>query len=183
MFKNRDKRKIIYLTGFLFAIPVALTSYINSSFLEQFASPVFVSSIYVIASILTIVGMLEIPRLLTKRGNKFTTNFFAIITALAMLVMALSNSAWLIVIAFITYFISTSFIFTSLDIFLEDLSGKDPVGKMRGIFLTAINLAWIVAQLVSGSIIAKSSFTGIYLLSALFILLVPLVVWIFLRDF
>ena len=35
-----------------------------------------------------------------------------------------------------------------------------------------INLAWVFAQILSGSIIAKSSFQGIYLFSALFLMLI-----------
>lgn len=169
--------------AFLFVIPVALTSYINSSLLEQFASPVFVSAIYVVASILSIIGMLEMPKMLTKRGSKFTTNIFAVVAATAMFLMAFSSSSIVVIASFILYFITTSLIFTNLDIFLEDLSGGGPVGQMRGVFLTCINLAWVVAQLISGSIIAQSSFIGIYILSGLFTLLVPVVVWLFLKKF
>ena len=50
-------------------------------------------------------------------------------------------------------------------------------------YLSIINSAWIIAQIISGSIIAKSSFSGIYLLSALFMLLVCAIFALFLHDF
>jgi MFS family permease len=46
-----------------------------------------------------------------------------------------------------------------------------------------INFAWILAQMISGSIIAKSSFHGIYLFSAGFMVLISIIFILFLRDF
>ncbi|OGI64131.1 hypothetical protein A2914_00290 [Candidatus Nomurabacteria bacterium RIFCSPLOWO2_01_FULL_41_21] len=179
----KNKRKIIYLAGFLFSIPVALTSYINSSLLEQFINPLFVSAIYIISSLLTIFGLFKMPKILTRHGNKFTIILFSFISALSFVLMALGGKSYIVVSMFVVNFIANNFIFASLDIFLEDLTGKSRVGRLRGLYLTIINSAWVIAQLISGSIIAKSSFSGIYLLSALFTLLVPLVIWLALKNF
>ena len=54
-----QKRKIIYLTGFLFSIPVALTAYINSSFLKTYLNEYSLSALYAAASILTILGLAQ----------------------------------------------------------------------------------------------------------------------------
>lgn len=70
-----------------------------------------------------------------------------------------------------------------MDIFIEDFSKKKNIGKLRGAYLMIINLAWIVAQTFSGSIIYKSSFRGVYLFSASFMLLCIIVFSVFLRDF
>ena len=179
----KNKRKIIYLAGFLFSIPVALTSYINSSLLEQFINPLFVSAIYIISSLLTIFGLFKMPKILTRHGNKFTIILFSFISALSFVLMALGGKSYIVVSMFVVNFIANNFIFASLDIFLEDLTGKSRDGRLRGLYLTIINSAWVIAQLISGSIIAKSSFSGIYLLSALFTLLVPLVIWLALKNF
>lgn len=171
------------MAGFLFSIPVALTSYINSSLLEQFINPLFVSAIYIISSLLTIFGLFKMPKILTRHGNKFTIILFSFISALSFVLMALGGKSYIVVSMFVVNFIANNFIFASLDIFLEDLTGKSRVGRLRGLYLTIINSAWVIAQLISGSIIAKSSFSGIYLLSALFTLLVPLVIWLALKNF
>ena len=176
-------RKIIYLAGFLFSIPLALTSYINSSFLENYISKYYVGIIYVIASLITIWGLLKMPKILTRLGNRSTALMFGIIIFFSLLVLAFGNSAIIIIPAFILYFLSTNFIIASLDIFIEDFSKNSNVGKFRGLYLMIINSAWIVAQLVSGSIIAKSSFRGIYLFSAIFIILFSLIFILFLHNF
>ncbi|MEK7140183.1 MAG: MFS transporter, partial [Patescibacteria group bacterium] len=179
----KHNRKIIYLAGFLFSIPVALTSYINSSFLENYLNAYYVSIIYVLASVLTILALLEMPRMLTHFGNRKTILLFSAFIVLAFLGLALGKNAAVIVSAFVLYFISLNLIFASLDIFIEDFSENSSTGSIRGLYLMVINSAWVIAQLISGSIIAKSSFHGIYLFSAGLIILFSAIFVLFLRNF
>lgn len=179
----KKNRNIIYLAGFLFSIPVALTSYINSSFLENYISEYYIGIIYIIASIITILGLFEMPRILAKLGNRITTIFFSILCFLSLILLAFGNIIQIVIPAFIIYFASSSFIIASLDIFIEDFSHGLSIGKLRGLYLMIINLAWVVSQMISGSIIAKSSFMGIYLFSAGFMFFVSLMFVFFLHDF
>ena len=179
----RHNRKIIYIAGFLLSIPVALTSYINSSILEIYVNKYYLGIIYVIASIITIIGMLLMPKILTRLGNRFTTLLFSLLFLLSLSLLALGSKDFIIIPAFILYFASINLIYVSLDIFIEDFSKDSPIGGIRGAYLTIINCAWIISQMISGSIIAKSSFQGIYLLSALFMALVCVIFTLFLRDF
>lgn len=176
-------RKIIYIAGFLFSIPMALTSYINSSFLENHINAYNVSITYIVSSVLSILLMLKMPDLLTKIGNRLTTLVFGVLTLLSYLGLAFSNNSSVIVASFILYFVSTNFILASLDIFIEDFSSKRNIGSARGMYLMIINSAWVISQVISGSIIAKSSFKGIYLFSAGFILLFSVIFIIFLKNF
>jgi MFS family permease len=157
----KHNRKIIYLAGFLFSIPIALVSYINSSFLEGYVGENYIGIIYVIASILTILGLLQMPKILTRLGNRLTILLFCSLIAISMMLLAFGDNIYTIIPAFILYFISIGFIFASLDIFIEDFSKNSETGSLRGFYLTVINLAWSIAQIISGSIITKSSFSGI----------------------
>ena len=176
-------RKIIYIAGFLFSIPMALTSYINSSFLENYLDAYYVSIIYILASTLTILALLEMPKVLTRLGNRKTTLLFGTLIVLAFLGLALGENATVVVSAFILYFISLNFIFASLDIFIEDFSHNSSTGSIRGLYLMVINSAWVIAQLISGSIIEKSSYRGIYLFSAGLTILFSIIFIFFLREF
>ncbi len=179
----KHNRKIIYLAGFLFSIPIALVSYINSSFLESYVGENYIGVVYIVASVLTILGLLEMPKILTKLGNRLTIFLFCSLIAISMMLLAFGDNIYTIIPAFILYFISIGFIFASLDIFIENFSKNSETGSLRGFYLTVINLAWIIAQIISGSIIAKSSFSGIYLLGSGFIILVICIFIFFLRDF
>ncbi|MBP9715088.1 MAG: MFS transporter [Candidatus Pacebacteria bacterium] len=178
----KKNRRIIFFVGFLLTIPIALTSYINSSLLQSFTNPFQVSAIYVVASILTIIILSRIPKILSRIGNLKTATIISCSTFLSLLALAYGKNVELIVIAFVVYFISTHLLIMTLDIFIEDFTKQSSVGKMRGLYLTFINLAWVTAQLISGSIIAKSSFKGIYLLASFFIVLQALVLVIFFRK-
>jgi len=179
----KSTKIIVYLSGFLFSISVALTSYINSSFLERYISEYYIGAIYIIASIFTIWAMLKMPKLLSRLGNRFTALLFSLFNFIALLTLAFSNNVYAIIVAFILFFLSINFLIASFDIFVEDISKNSSVGKLRGLFLMIVNLAWVIAQLVSSSIIAQSSFRGIYLLSAGFIFLVSIILVFKLDNF
>src|SRR3989344_3633276 len=176
-------RRIIYLTGFLFSIPMALTSYVNSSFLLSSVGEYRLGVIYIIASIITIIGLFQMPKILTAIGNRMMAILFSLLLLLSFITLSIGREVFVVILAFIVYFVSANLIVASLDIFIEDFSKNYQTGKIRGIYLTIINFAWVVAQLISGSVIAKSSFNGIYLLGALFIALVSVIFILFFRDF
>ncbi len=176
-------RTIIFIAGFLFSIPLALTSYINSSFLATYISEYYVGIVYIIASIIAILGLLRMPKILTSLGNRLASLYFALLSFLSLIILAFSHNEIAIIGAVVLYFISTDLIIASLDIFIEDFSKNSGVGKFRGLYLMIINFAWIFAQTISGGIIEKSSFQGIYLFSAGFMVLVSIIFIFFLHDF
>jgi len=179
----KHSRKIIYLASFLFSIPVAITTYINSSFLEIYINTNYIAVIYVVASLATIIGLLEMPRILTRLGNRKTSALFSIVTFFSLIFMAFGKMEFVVIPAFIIYFVATNCILATLDIFMEDFSKSRAIGRFRGFYLMIVSSAWVIAQLVSGSIITKSSYTGIYLFSAGFMVLVSFIFVLFLQDF
>ena len=179
----KHNRKITYLASFLFSIPIALVSYINSSFLETYINKNYMGFVYIFASIVTILSLVQMPKILSKLGNRLTISLSLSLMCLSLILLSVGNHIFIIIPAFIIYFASTSLVFSSLDIFLEDFSKNSSIGTLRGLYLTFINIAWVLAQVISGSIINKSSFSGIYLFGAGFIFLVLIIFILFLNNF
>ena len=179
----KNDRKIIFLAGFLFSIPIALTSYVNSSFLKTYVNERYIGLLYVIASIITIFGFLKMPKALNRLGNQLVAFFLSLSIFLSLILLAIGSNQFTVILAFFLYFIASNLIIASLDIFIEDFSKNSSIGKFRGLYLMIINSAWVIAQLVSGSIISKSSFRGIYLFAAGFMLLVSAIFVLFLHNF
>lgn len=179
----KHNRKIIYLAGFLFSIPVALVSYINSSFLETYMDKNYVGIIYIIASIVAILGLLKMPKILSVFGNRLTILLSLLLTFSSLVLLGTVNNVFIAIPAFIIYFSSISFVIFSLDIFIEDFSKNSSVGTLRGLYLTIINTAWIISQLISGSIIDKTSLSNIYIISSIFIVIGMFIFIFFLRNF
>lgn len=177
------KRRVIFLAGFLFSIPLALTSYINSSYLKEYLSDGGIGLFYTVASILAIICLARMPNMLNKYGNKKSILIFSALTLFSLLLITFGKNIYIVLPAFALFFIGSDLILASLDIFVEDFSKNSSIGRLRGVYLTCVNLAWVVAQMISGSIIAKSSFVGIYLFSALFIVLMMLSFVLLLKNF
>lgn len=142
-----------------------------------------VAIIYAIASIVTIFGLMEMPKFTSRYGNRNCSIFSVIVSFISLLILSFSNTGILIIPAFILYFASSNILIANLDIFLEESSNNSNVGKVRGFYLTIVGLAWVIAQMVSGSIISKSSFGGIYLFSGGLMILSLLVLFLFFGNF
>ena len=158
--------KAIYVAGFLFSINAALTSYVSSSFLGTFIPVDYIGVVYAIAAIVALIGIIRMPRLLARIGNRKASLLFSGLCLLSLLMLAFAHHEAFAVFAFILYFSSSLFFIVSIDIFIEEYSSFKNIGTIRGFYLTITNVAWVLAQAFSGSIIDKSSYAGIYLFGA-----------------
>jgi MFS family permease len=173
----------VYLVGFLVALSVALMTYINSSFLSSFIEERFIGFIYIAASIFTILCFLILPFILKKFGNYKVTLFLVVLELCALLGIAFFQILpWLIAI-FVINLTLIPLIYFSMDIFLEGLSSNRQTGVIRGIYLTAVNLAWIISASLGGRILAGSDYWKIYLFSYIFLSPVVLILIFKLREF
>ena len=179
----KANRKIVYLAGFLFFIPLALISYVTSSFLASFTGQNYVGTVFAAGSLITVLALFTMPKILNHIGNRKTALFASITFLASLFLMALSKSLVPAVIGFSLSFLAANFIMASIDVFIEELSGGGSIGKQRGLYLAVIGISWVLAQLLSGSIISKSSFSGVYLFSGIFMMLVVFIFSAFLRDF
>ncbi|MCE9549203.1 MFS transporter, partial [Candidatus Nomurabacteria bacterium] len=66
---------------------------------------------------------------------------------------------------FIFYITLNNLLVFSLDELLQIFSDSEKVGKIRGFYLTSINLAWVLAQLFSSKVLTGSNFPLLYLIS------------------
>lgn len=167
-------KKIIYLAGFLFYIPIALASYINSTFVSQFTGEKFIGIVYAIGSALSIGALLGAPQLLRKIGGYRFLLFMVLLDALSFLGLFLVTNPLAIIVIFILGISLNTLIIFSLDEILKILSDNSATGKTRGAYLALCNVAWIAAQLASGTILGGFSFRAIYFISFLVMILLVL---------
>ncbi|OGI95754.1 hypothetical protein A2917_00345 [Candidatus Nomurabacteria bacterium RIFCSPLOWO2_01_FULL_42_17] len=176
------KRKIIYLVGFIFSLSIALMAYINSSFIASFIDEKSVGTVYTLGSVVSIFALLVVPKIFRKVGGyKFL--LWAIATnALATALFAFAQNAWSAIVLFTIIFTLNILIFFALDELLKIISKDSSTGKTRGSYLALASLAWIIAQLLLGTILGESSFQMIYLTSFVVMLLFFKIVHAYLRD-
>jgi MFS family permease len=158
----KNKREIIYLAGFLFSLPIALSSYINSSFLSSFVGEKSVGIIYALGSICSILALLIAPKIFRKMGGYKFLLLITLFDALAFFLLTFVKNGWSVVLVFILGVSFNTLLYFSLDELLKIFSKDSTTGKIRGIYITVCNCAWIIAQLVSVIILGESSFRTIY---------------------
>ncbi len=166
------KVKFMYLAGLFLAFHYALTVYINSSFLNQYFSEKTVGLLYTGASLVTLLALIASSSILKRIGN---VSF--VITALLLEITALiglfrTDNLMLIKVFFIMHLALSPLLVFGFDLFLEEmLHNERKTGRIRSLYMTSINVAFVAAPLVTGRIVSMSSYNVLYLVSALFCIL------------
>lgn len=162
---------VIYILGFLFALHATLPIYINSSFLSGITNEQFVGIIYSIGSVVTVLCFLIIPSILRKFGGYKTVVMFILLELLSLVALAFIKSPLFLIIFFVTSLVSIAIIGFIIDLFLENVSSDNKTGKIRGVFLTSVNIAWIISPLITSFILTNGDYWKIYVAAA--IILIP----------
>lgn len=163
----------ISVIGFIATIHLVLPVYSNSSFLSTFVSERSVGIIYMLASAATIIGLIITPLVLRKLGNYSTTLWLIVMQMILFYGIITTNSPTLVSIYFILQTAVIALISFCLDIFLEIYSETSRVGVIRGMYLTTLNSAWIIAPLIGSMIIGSGNdYKSVYIAS--FFMLFPL---------
>ena len=156
---------MIYLAGFVFSLPIALMAYINSSYISTFIDEKSVGIIYALASIVSIFALLLVPKIFRKIGGSKFLFWIIALDSLSIFLFAFSKNALSAAILFISAFTFNILIYFTLDEILRIFSKESSIGTIRGSYLALSNFAWIIAQILLGTILGEFSFKMIYLVS------------------
>ena len=175
-FKSKNLSPLYFL-GFLFALQNALPTFVNSSYLGTLMPAKLLVFVYIAQAVLTIAGFLLLPKILKRFGN--------FRTATVLILLEIISAGGLIIfynVIAVSFFMTISlallaFIAFSFDVFVEGLSADRDTGRIRGTYLTCVNLAWIFAPFLAGWILADSDYRKIYL----FVLMLLVIIFIILR--
>lgn len=156
----------IYVLSFLFTLHIALSAYVNSTFLTGFFSEKFVGLLYTIASISTLLLLSRSSTILKHFGNRKFILWSLMINMLSLVGLITSQSPYVIGVSFIALTVTNTLVFLSIDIFIEHFGDAKSVGKIRGFYLTIVNLAWMLTPLVTSYLVTKEGgYKTIYLIS------------------
>ena len=177
MVKKARKRHWLYLLGFLLALHTALPGYIHSTFIGEFSSEKLAGIVFTLSAILSIFLFIQMPRILSRFGEYLTSVVLIIATAVLVALFVVIDSAWILLPAMIVFLALLRLIWLNLDLMLERFSSDKDTGTIRGIYLTIVNLAWLVAPAAAGLILAGTNYERLYLV-ALVLLLITLPIFV-----
>jgi len=123
--------------------------------MERFTTPSTIGFLYTISSIISVLAFLFITRLLKHTGNVRLTLILACTELTALILIGTTISTFVTLAAFIVFLIVNPMLYLSLDIFSETLIGTDEAitGQRKGLTLTLMSLAAVMAPLVLGVIV------------------------------
>ena len=167
---TNPKLKNVFLLGFTLALHLSLTAYVSSSFLADFVGGK-VALVYTLSSLVSILGLVLLPKLFRAMGVHKLLCLLATLSALSLFLLSGTESAGMAVTFFILYFTWNILIVLCLDELLKIFSQTGHTGRIRGLYLTAVSSAWVISQLVIGQFLGKYSYSAIFLTAALLMLL------------
>ncbi|MEY4440528.1 MAG: hypothetical protein RLY49_154 [Candidatus Parcubacteria bacterium] len=173
MFKDKKTTLFFYLFIILFTLHITPAVYVNSNYLSLFFDTKYIGLIYSIASLTTVLTILGMRNRLKRFGNYhvFITTLFVEIAALIFLIFSINP--YLALIAFVVLFVCHSTAFINLDIFLERHTPNDSTGKIRGWYLTAMNVAYIIGPFLSSLLLVHENYSYVYVF--ILITLIPVI--------
>jgi len=116
----------------------------------------------VLGSAVSIFFLLFVPQMLQKVGGYKFLLWSSGLNAILLLLLSTLKTSFQIVPIFIFYFTLNNLIIFALDELLEIFSKNSSTGKIRGLYLTVINSAWVISQTLSGRTLSNFSFSTIY---------------------
>lgn len=169
-----SKIQKIYSLSFIFSLHLAISAYINSTFLSEFVGEKFVGILYTTASIITLILLSKISDILEKMGNRKSIVIFLILNMFSLMGLILSPSTIVVAISFILFSITNTLTFFCLDIFIEHFSDPTKTGKTRGLYLTILNTAYMISPLIAAFVITKGGYRLVYILAFLMVSIMTL---------
>ena len=110
--------------------------------------------------------------ILPKIGNLRTSLLLIIIQIAVFYGIITSSSASSLIPLFILGMSIINMIALTFDIFLQKNTSIGHTGSVRGIYMTSINVAWVLGPMLGGMLIVGNNYNGVYI--AAFALLFPL---------
>ncbi len=185
--RSRWTLAAIYISTLIFSLHYSLVIYINSSFLGKYISDHSIGILYIVGSLISIPLLLNASRLLKTIGNRVI-----ILTLIALEIAILGTFAWtpginwwwLVVILFTLHHTIIPLILFNFDVFLEEYTSDAPtVGEKRSLYLTIINVTYVISPAIIAFTVTDGDYWKVYLFASLLLLPMFFIISIALKNF
>ncbi len=161
----------LYLASFFLTVATTLPHYLNSSFIATTIGEARVSWIYAFSAILSSICLFWLARRILGWGARRILLTLGVIDMAALVALGLAGPSTLGLGIFLVTHVSLIMLGFSMDIYLEQFSRDTHTGRIRGLYLTAANFAWIIVPIISSFLFAEAGYRVLYLTAAF--LLIP----------
>lgn len=172
---SEKKIKNIYLLSFLFSLHIALSAYINSTFLTGIISEKYVGLLYTISSLTILFILSKSVDILRNFGNRRMTIAFLLFNILSLVGLITSKNPYILAASFVTFTTTNTLVLFCIDIFIEHFGDPKKTGKTRGLYITIVNIAWMLSPLIAAYLITREGgYRSIYLLAFIMVVIMTI---------
>lgn len=159
----------IYALSFLFTLHIALSTYVNSTFLTGIVKENYVGLLYTISSLLILFIFSKSVNILKYFGNRRLTLIFLFINMLSLIGLISSTDPYIVATSFIAFSVTNTLVMFCIDIFIEHFGDPEKTGETRGFYLTIINIAYMLSPLLAAKLITEGGYKFIYIVAFIFV--------------
>jgi len=150
-----NKIKRMYVLSFIFTLHISISAYVSSIFLTGIMKESFIGILYALASLLTLILLTKSSNILKNLGNRRLTLLFLLVNMIALVGLITSSNPYVVGTSFILFTTTNTLVFFCIDIFIEHFGDPQTIGKTRGLYLTIVNLAWMMSPCIAVLLITK----------------------------
>jgi len=160
---EKRKIKLINFISFLTGFSQAVIIYVMSYYFKLASGTENVGFFYTAIFILVLILLVNLHKLVKKWG-KSQVFLFALLAKIGVLtwLSLIEPSFWSIALLGV-YLVLNSLEWATLDVILESFSRNHLSGRIRGTYLTILNLGFLCGPFLSAKILAAADFRGIFI--------------------
>lgn len=159
---NPSKIKLVTLISFLFGFTDAFLVYVLSAYFKEVSGTENVSILYIIAFGVVLIALFYLHNIIRKVGKSMLLFLLLIAAIVTNATLILMDPSWFTILVLMIHLILSNLAWVNLDIILESFSEDGKSGRIRGLYLTIVNTGWLLAPLLSTSLLERSGFSGIF---------------------
>ena len=179
----RDRAvQLISFLGFAFGITVALLAYIISSYFQEVIGSDNVSIFYICIFSVILVLLFKLNRIIENVGRAKTLMILIVIQIGVLFALQFFEVSWIGAIFLMIYYVLYGIIWVVLDIILEAYSEDEKTGRVRGAYLSVLNLGFLIGPLISTYLLDTYGFHIIFTITTVLYVLIFLAVFVALND-
>jgi len=157
----KGKLGLIYSLAALIGFSQSLLVYVAASFFKQQSGQEDVGGFYFVAFLVVLVLLVNLHKFVRVWGK---TNILRLAIAgeiMSLTLMLVNYSPWIGIVALIMFLIFDSLMNVSMDVILESYSLDNASGRIRGVYLTILNIGFIFGPKLSSWLLENYGFAMI----------------------
>lgn len=176
------KIRAIYLSALLLGFLDAFFIYVLSTYFSSITESDKVGIFYLISYSGVFLCLYFLPPLIRHIGKTRALQLSLGISLVASIYLSIMQDDWFSLIAVFCLIVATNVAWVALDIALESHTPDKHTGKIRGTYLTLMNMGFLIAPFLSTTTLERFNYQGIFTVLAITYLIVLLLTFLFVSD-